>query len=213
MNITVTSLQTNQFADGLSNIVEVVYWEASNDQVSIKGSTRLKPPKKIFTPLDQLTNEIISGWVLKVDEQRIRKTLDNVEAKSLTANMPPPWSADFTYGEPDNVKAIRLQYQYDKAVKRLAQYVLLEGRPELKEMQPTGEKVFNEETGEMDDVMVEVVVQNYIEPVEEFVQVTTVSEEGVESTETVRNPVIVKDELEREAAQATVDSTPEEYKS
>jgi hypothetical protein len=212
MNIKVTKLQTNQFSDGLSNIVEIVYWEASDDQVSIKGSTKLKPPKKIFTPLEQLTNEIVSGWVLEKDGQMIKKKLQNLTPKNMKAKLLPPWSEDFVYSEPDDVKSIRIQHEYDEAVKRLARYVLLEGQPEIKEMQPTGEQVFNEETGEMDNVMMEVVIQNYIEPVEEYVQVTTVSEEGVESTESIRNPVIVKDEQERADAQATIDSTPEEYK-
>jgi hypothetical protein len=35
---------------------------------------------------------------------------------------------------------------------------------EVREMQPTGEQVFNEETMEMEDVMHEVIVQTAIEP-------------------------------------------------
>jgi hypothetical protein len=39
---------------------------------------------------------------------------------------------------------------YRTATARLAQYVLADGRVEVREMQPTGEQVFNEETMEMD---------------------------------------------------------------
>ena len=55
---------------------------------------------------------------------------------------------------------------YRVAVARLAQYVVADGRAEVREMQPTGEQVFNEETGEMEDVMMEVVTVTAIEPVE-----------------------------------------------
>lgn len=213
MKITVTKIQTNQFSDGLSNLVEMVHWEASNGEVSMTGSTKLSPPKKLFIPLEELTNEIVSRWVIEKDGQMIKNKLLNLKPKNMTAILNPPWSESFSYTEPDHVKAIRIQYQYDEAVKRLEKYALIDGQPEIKEMQPTGEKVFNEETGEMDDVMAEVVIQRFIAPVDEYVEVTTVSEDGVESTESVRNPVIVKDEEERAAAQATIDSTPKEYKS
>ena len=42
---------------------------------------------------------------------------------------------------------------YRTAVARLDRYVLADGRQEVKEMQPTGEQVFNEETGEMDKML------------------------------------------------------------
>ena len=55
-----------------------------------------------------------------------------------------------------------------------------------------------------------VVTQTAIEPLEATVEVTTYNEETLESTtETVRNPLIVKDEEERASAQAVVDATPQ----
>ena len=102
---------------------------------------------------------------------------------------------------------------YRTAVARLDKYVLADGREEVKEMQPTGEKVFNEETGEMEDVMAEVVVQTAIEPVDELVEKTTYTEDGEAVTENVRNPVIVQDEAERAEAQSVVDATPQEVKT
>jgi len=99
---------------------------------------------------------------------------------------------------------------YRTATARLAQYVLADGRAEVTEMQPTGEQVFNEETGEMEDVMHEVIVQTAIEPVEATVTRLVYSDdmdaEPVE--ETIENPLITSDNAERAEAQAVVDATP-----
>jgi hypothetical protein len=103
--------------------------------------------------------------------------------------------------------------QYRKATKRLAQYVLADGRPELTEMQPTGEQVFNEDTGEMEDVLHEVVVQTAVEPLPATVEILVYNEEDPEAeptVETVDNPEIIRDTEERAAAQAVVDATPDE---
>jgi 6-pyruvoyl-tetrahydropterin synthase len=99
---------------------------------------------------------------------------------------------------------------YREAVARLDRYVLADGRQEVKEMQPTGEQIFNEDTQEMEDVLVEVVVQTAIEPVAEFVEQTSYTEDGETITESVRNPVIVEDEVQRAEAQSVVDATPQE---
>ena len=103
---------------------------------------------------------------------------------------------------------------YRVAVARLAQYVLADGRPQVTEMQPTGEQVFNEETGEMEDVMMEVITATAIEPVEATVTRMVYSEDmDAEPTEeTIENPLITKDNEERAAAQAVVDATPQAVK-
>ena len=103
---------------------------------------------------------------------------------------------------------------YKNAVARLEKHVLLDGQVEVREMQPTGEQVFNEDTMEMEDVLVEVVVKREIEPVEEFVEVTVYGDDPeVEPTvEQVRNPIVIQDEEERNMAQSVVDSTPQEVK-
>lgn len=100
---------------------------------------------------------------------------------------------------------------YRVAVARLAQYVVADGRAEVREMQPTGEQTFNEETGEMEDVMMEVVTVTAIEPVEATVTRMVYSEDmDAEPTEeTIENPLITKDNEERAAAQAVVDATPQ----
>ena len=102
---------------------------------------------------------------------------------------------------------------YKLATKRLSQYVLLEGRPEIREdVVVETKEVFNEETGEVETVNVteEVITQTAIDPLEEFVEVTEFDPETMEAvTETIRNPLIVTDEEERASAQAIIDATPE----
>ena len=99
---------------------------------------------------------------------------------------------------------------YRAATARLAQYVVADGRSEVREMQPTGEQVWNEETGEMDNVMHEVITVTAIEPVEPTVTRMVYSDDmDAEPTEeTIENPLITTDVAERTAAQAVVDATP-----
>jgi hypothetical protein len=97
--------------------------------------------------------------------------------------------------------------EYRKATARLAQYRLADGREEVREMQPTGE--YDDEGNEF---MESVLVQTAIDPLDATVEVTTYDVDGNEATETVANPLIVKDDEERSAAQAVVDGTPQAVK-
>ena len=100
---------------------------------------------------------------------------------------------------------------YRTATARLAQYIVADGRAEVREMQPTGEQVWNEETMEMEDVMMEVVTVTAIEPVEATVTRMVYSEDDPmadPTEETIENPLITADVAERAEAQATVDATP-----
>jgi len=97
--------------------------------------------------------------------------------------------------------------EYRKATARLARYVLADGRSEVYEDQPTGD--YDEEGNE---VMVSVLVQSAVEPLDATVEVMTYDVDGDGTTETVANPLIVVDEAEREAAQSIVDGTPVEVK-
>lgn len=99
---------------------------------------------------------------------------------------------------------------YLAAVSRLSQYVLSEGRPEIKEMVPSGEQVYNEETQQYENVLVERVTQTAVEPLPETVEIWEGYPETVKKT--VRNPAIVHDEEQRAAAQAIIDATPQEVK-
>lgn len=103
---------------------------------------------------------------------------------------------------------------YRVATARLAQYIVADGRAEVREMQPTGEQVFNEETMEMEDVMHEVITVTAIEPVEPTVTRMVYSDdiEAEPTEETIENPLITTDVAERAEAQATVDATPQPVK-
>jgi hypothetical protein len=103
---------------------------------------------------------------------------------------------------------------YTLAVTRLAQYIVADGREEVREMQPTGEQVFNEETMEMEDVMHEVITVTAIDPVEATITRTVYSDdlEAEPTEETIENPLITTDVAERAAAQAVVDATPQTVK-
>ena len=103
--------------------------------------------------------------------------------------------------------------EYVAAVERLEHYILSEGRPEIREdIVVETREVFNEETGEIETVEIteNVITQTAIEPLEATVEVTETDEETMESTTTtVRNPLIVRDEEERAAAQLIIDNTPQ----
>jgi hypothetical protein len=100
---------------------------------------------------------------------------------------------------------------YKEAKARLEQYQLSVGVPESIETIVIGEE-WNAETGEMQDVT-ETIVTPAIEPLEATVEVTTYNPEtGTSTTETIENPLITKDNAERAAAQAIIDSTPQAVK-
>ena len=96
---------------------------------------------------------------------------------------------------------------YKTASARVAQYQLSVGVPESSETIVTGQE-WNEEAGEMQDVT-ETIVIPAIPALEATVEVTTYDmETDTSSTETVANPLIVKDDEERAAAQAVINATP-----
>jgi hypothetical protein len=125
--------------------------------------------------------------------------------------------AQFSQDHAVNVENNTFNHQlvaYKNAMARLEKHILLDGQAEVREMQPTGEQVFNEETGEMEDVLEEVVVKPLIEPVDEFVEVVVYGDdpEAEPTVEQVRNPLVVQDEEERAMAQAVIDGTPQAVK-
>lgn len=99
---------------------------------------------------------------------------------------------------------------YKTAKARVAQYQLSVGVPESSETIVTGQE-WNEETLEWEDVT-ETIVTPAIEPLEATVEVTTQEMGEDPVTTTVANPLIVKDDEERTAAQAVIDATPQPVK-
>ena len=96
---------------------------------------------------------------------------------------------------------------YKIAKARVAQYQLSVGVPESTQTITTGMQEWNEEAGEMQAVT-ETLVIPAIEPLEATVEVTTQEMGEDPVTATVANPLIVKDNEERAAAQAIIDATP-----
>jgi len=162
------------------------------------------------TQLEQRAQRYISrDWPLQRREKSIRLGDGQFDAFMAT------FSTNHDTNKANNTFNWQLQ-EYRKATARLDQYVLADGRPELTEMQPTGEQVFNEETGEMEDVLHEVVVQTAVEPLPATVEILVYNEEDPEAeptVETVDNPEIIRDTEERAAAQSVVDATPDEVKN
>jgi hypothetical protein len=95
---------------------------------------------------------------------------------------------------------------YKEAKARVAQYQLSVGVPESSETMVTGQEM-NMETGEMQDIT-ETFVTPAIPALEATVEVTTQEMGEDPVTATVANPLIVKDDEERAAAQAIIDATP-----
>ena len=106
---------------------------------------------------------------------------------------------------------------YTSAVARLDKYILADGRVEVTEMMDTTEYVVDEE-GMMvltDDeptfIKEEVITVSAVEALEPTVEITVYSEDDMEAEptiETIENPEITQDNLERTEAQAVVDATP-----
>ncbi len=101
--------------------------------------------------------------------------------------------------------------KYTKAIERLAQYIVADGREEVIESQATGEKILNEETGVVDDVMGDFVTALAIDPVEPTITRVAISDDldADHTEETIENPLITQDNAERAEAQAIVDATPQ----
>jgi hypothetical protein len=106
---------------------------------------------------------------------------------------------------------------YTSAVARLDKYILADGRAEVTEMMDTTEYVVDEEgmivltDDEPTFIQEEVITVSAVEPLESTVEITVYSEEDMEAeptVETIENPEITQDNLERTEAQAVVDATP-----
>ena len=124
----ILSLTVNEFTGGLEHLIEFVHWEHEG----IKSSTKLLPPKKIFKPLAEVTEDQIIAWVWNQDRAKIEKFLSNKKiAKTVEFGSVPELS--------EEAEAAKRDYWVDWATKRLAQYVLLEGRQEVNAPAPERE--------------------------------------------------------------------------
>jgi hypothetical protein len=121
------------------------------------------------------------------------------------------WEADnFVNGEHNLFNHQLVAYRAAQA--RLVRYRLAVGRAEITAEQQAldeqGQPVFNQTTGE--PVMEGVVVQAVVDPLPEEIEQLVYEETTGEQTGTIMvpNPEVVRDDAERAAAQAVIDSTP-----
>lgn len=120
------------------------------------------------------------------------------------------WILDNQTNAENNMFNLALM-RYRRALKRLDQYRLADGRPAITEeheqTDENGNVVYDDTTGE--PLMETVMVSQVIEPLEAYVEQPAYNEEGERTgTETVPNPLIVQDDAERAEAQATIAVTP-----
>ena len=151
----------------------------------------------MFIPLD----------VGNVEYQRVLDDIIEQGADCFTGDIPAELQAAA------DAKEFAQQVEAYKIAKaRVAQYQLSVGVPESTQTITTGMQEWNEEAGEMQDVT-ETIVTPAIPALEATVEVTTYDmETDTSSTETVANPLIVKDDEERAAAQAVINATPQPVK-
>ena len=186
------SEQTQPTEDEIRDkIVELEYMQ----EVEVYKEQRAAEYPTWGEQLDYIYHNGIDSWKTNV--------VDPVKARYPKAEV----DADELVARKATALAEYRSEEYTKAQARLLQYQVALGREEVIESRSTGEQVFNEETGEMDDVMADVVTVAAIEPVEATVEQTTLNDEGVATTTTVENPLITQDNAERAAAQAIVDAT------
>jgi hypothetical protein len=100
--------------------------------------------------------------------------------------------------------------KYTEAMIRLDAYIVADGQEEMIESIASDQRVWNPETKEWEDVMIDVVTRQAVDPVSPTITVMSSENPGDEPTEqTIENPDITKDNEERVAAQAVIDSTPQ----
>lgn len=166
----------------------------------------------LISPYDDSINGIKSGnSIIPLDlaNRDYQKVLDDI-----IENGDSNWDVDIpeSIQTDADTKLFAQQVEaYKIASARLEQYQLSVGVPESSKTIVTGQ-VWNEEAFEMQDVT-ETVVTPAIEPLEATVEVTSYDfETDTSTTETVPNPLIVKDDEERTAAQDIINNTPQAVK-
>ena len=193
-------LDTEQTKPTEEEIVQKVAELEYQEEVNEYQRQRAREYPSYAAQFDQIYHEGVDAWKATVQEVKDKYPKSTMDADELQARQ-------------DRAIFDLQTERYIKATERLSQYILLEGREEVREnVVVRTEEVWNEETEEYEtnEITEEVITQTAIEPLEEFVEVTTTDPETMESTtESIRNPLVVKDEEERAAAQAVVDATPQ----
>lgn len=62
--VIVESVNVAKSLNGLSNVVKLINWNYTYNECTISGTQEVGEPNPIeFTPLEELTNEIVKGWL------------------------------------------------------------------------------------------------------------------------------------------------------
>jgi hypothetical protein len=178
----------------VQKIAEIEYTE----EVEAYKEVRAKAYPVMSEQLDKIFHEGIDAW--KAEIQAIK----DVHPKAVIDN-------DTLNSRKSQALFDHQLQEYTKAIARLAQYVVADGREEVIESQATGEKILNEETGVVDDVMDDFVTALAVDPVEPTITRVVISDDldADPTEETIENPLITQDNAERVSAQAIVDATPQ----
>lgn len=150
--------------------------------------------------LDKIFHDGIDAWKLSIQAVKDKYPKQTMDADELQARK--------------DLALFNAQIEtYKEAKERLSRYILSVGVEEVTEDVVIGqEEVFNEETEEREykDIIRTVITQEAIDPLPELLEVSVMDPITEERTKTtIKNPKVVKDEEEREAAQAVIDSTPQ----
>jgi hypothetical protein len=178
----------------VQKIAELEYTE----EVEVYKKVRAKAYPVMSEQLDKIFHEGIDEW--KAEIQAIK----DAHPKAVIDN-------DTLTSRKSQALFDHQLKKYTKAIERLAQYIVADGREEVIESQATGEKILNEETGVVDDVMDDIVTALAIDPVEPTITRVVISDDldADPTEETIENPLITQDNAERADAQEIVDATPQ----
>jgi hypothetical protein len=174
-------------------IAELEYTE----EVESYKEVRAKAYPLMSEQLDKIFHEGIDAW--KAEIQAVK----DAHPKAVIDN--------------DTLEARKSQALFDHQLKkyteamiRLDAYIVADGQEEVIESIASDQRVWNPETKEWEDVMIDVVTRQAVDPVSPTITVMSSESPGDEPTEqTIENPDITKDNEERVAAQAVIDSTPQ----
>ena len=160
---------------------------------------------------DQLDMQYKGTWEAHIEDVKTRFPKTNTGSTTIAD------VDDWVQEKADEWTFNKQLREYTAAIARLDNYILADGRAEVTEMQDTLEVIVDDDgmpvlndDGEPTYVQEEVVVVSAIEPLDATVEVTTQELDEEPVTTTIANPLIVKDNEERAAAQTIIDNTPQE---
>lgn len=177
-------------------IAELDYQE----EVEVYKERRAAEYPSYADQFDQIFHDGIDAWKLSIQAVKDKYPKQTMDADELQARK--------------DLALFNVQIEtYKKAKERLSRYILSVGVEEVTEDVVIGqEEVFNEETEEREyrDITETVVVRSAIAPLPKLLEVFEIDPVTEKLTKTtIKNPEVVKDEEERAAAQAVIDSTPQ----